>query len=149
MQGEHSISAPPMPVARQFTIVAIFFFVGLAFYLNTMRVKDAPVVRTMGIKVLAESVRQTGGEDCPLTYVDGPFALQFYLNTKRPEVSFEQAAALLRSNTAAYVVVRDYEKLQGLLGVNSVRLNELARWPDSGKAYVRIVSNRPQWERSQ
>jgi hypothetical protein len=83
------------------------------------------------------------GSHFPLVHMDSPFALQFYLNTMRRRVSPSQAARVLASDYDAFVVVRDPSKLEAILDPTKTAVHEVARWPLTGEAYVRIVSNRP------
>src|SRR5262249_12915555 len=108
--------------------------------------RSVVVKRTQGMEQLAGFVRDRVGPRFPLTHVDDPFALQFYLGTMRPIISFERAAELLRSGTPVFVVVRDVATLKGRLGPNGPTLYTLARWPESGEPFVQIVSNYPRLE---
>jgi 4-amino-4-deoxy-L-arabinose transferase-like glycosyltransferase len=99
------------------------------------------VQETVGMKQLATDIRQRWGEQ--LNYVDTPFALQFYLNTARRNISHERAAELLTSNSPVAVAVSDLTQVRAHLPAD-VQLFELARWPTNRQAVVRIVSNTPQ-----
>lgn len=130
---------------------AITFFTLVIFglYHYALLRRSRHVKETLGIKDLASAVRSQVGEQFPLTHLDSPFAIQFYLNTMHPWVSPEQAAELLRGDAAAFVVVRNFSDLTGALGTNAPPLHELRRWPEKGTALVRIVSNHPalEWTR--
>jgi hypothetical protein len=104
------------------------------------------VVRTQGVRETANWIRSQVGEDFPLTYVDRTFGVQFYLNTMRVMTSTNTAAELLRGPDPVFVVVRDFDSLQRALGDDAVKVNELWRWPQSGEAYLRIISNHPKLE---
>jgi 4-amino-4-deoxy-L-arabinose transferase-like glycosyltransferase len=107
--------------------------------------RHRPAVReTLALQGLARTVRTAVGDDFPLTYVeDAPFAIQLALNTMRPPVSFDEAARLLRGDTAAFVVVGSVKRLRTALGADSPPPHELARALDAGKPYLHLVSNRP------
>lgn len=115
----------------------------IAVYYNVVRRKQQDIVRTVGMSRLAGEVRAQGGKDFPLVYVDAPFALQFYLNTMEPAVSMERATELLRGSPPAFAAVRDFPALQKQLGPAAAGVHEVARWPDAGEAFVRIIGNRP------
>jgi hypothetical protein len=95
---------------------------------------------------LAGIVREKVGDEFPLTHVDSPYAFQFYLETKRSLVSVKEAARLLHLDAAAFVAISDLASLQTELGADSPALHEVARWPLSGKPFLRIVSNHPRLE---
>ena len=136
----------PTLVFRATALVAVVVLAGLLRLDRWAAARNPFVRRTVGMEELARVIRDQGGDEFPLTHVDDPFALQFYLNTARPMVSFDRAARLLRDDSAAFVVVRDWAKLRASLGPDSPELHELARWPASGEPFVRIVSNHPKLE---
>jgi hypothetical protein len=125
------------------------------------------VQRTLGMKEMAGRLRGSVGAQFPLTYAGRTssglylYPLQFYLNTMRPHVTLDDAAALLRGSAAAFIVVGKapdpkedggeppadpLDELRGKLGTNAPPLYELARWPEQGQAFLRIVSNHPRLE---
>src|SRR5262249_59116123 len=76
-----------------------------------------PAVRqTIATRHLARTIKAAAGA-LPLTYVvETPFAMQLELNTMRPMVSVDDAAALLRGDTAAFVVTAHLPRLRKALG---------------------------------
>jgi hypothetical protein len=89
------------------------------------------------------------------------FPLQFYLNTMRTHVRLDEAAELLRGPAAAFVVLGKaadpkeegaepgpdpFDQLKTKLGTNAPALHELARSPQEGEVFIRIVSNYPTLE---
>lgn len=102
-------------------------------------------VKTEGMKQLAKQVRAKAGDEFPLTYTESPCGLQFYLNMKRSLVSLSDAARLLRSESAAFVVVTNFARLQQEMGNQSRSLHDLLLW-SSGRESVHIVSNHRQLE---
>lgn len=125
------------------------------------------VQRTLGMRELAGRIRAEVGAQFPLTYLGrNPsglhlYPLQFCLNTMRSHVTLDDAAELLRGPAAAFVVVGKapdpkedggeppvdpFNELKAKLGTNSPALHELARWPEQGQAFIRIVSNHPRLE---
>ena len=125
------------------------------------------VQRTRGMKQMASQLRTEVGAAFPLTYVGrNPsglylFPLQFYLNTMRPHVKLDEAAELLRGPAAAFVVLGKapdpkeeggepgpdpFDELKARVGTNAPVLHELARSPEKGPVFIRIVSNQPRLE---
>lgn len=104
------------------------------------------VARAQGMQAFASSIRQRVGVRFPLTHVDTPFALQFFLGTTAPLASIEQAARLLSGPDAAFIAVRDLDSLQSALAQTPTTLFVLAQWPPTGGADVRIVSNCARFE---
>jgi hypothetical protein len=97
------------------------------------------------LKHLAADIERLGGREFPLTHVDDPLTLQFYLNTLRPPVSPERAAQLLRGAEPAWVAIKDWDKLL------RARVPEDPPWfvllpgsvPSTTNA-TRLVANRPE-----
>jgi hypothetical protein len=104
------------------------------------------VVRAHGMQALARSIRERVGDGFPLTHVDTPFALQFFLGSTAPLASVEQATRLLSGPDAAFIAVRDLEALERALAPSPVLLFVVAQWPAIGEASVRIVSNHARLE---
>jgi hypothetical protein len=113
---------------------------------HLLAAKNPRALRTQAMEELARVVREEVGDEFPLTHVDSPYAFQFYLNTKRALVSVAEAVQLLRSDAAAFVVISDLARLEAELGAGAPALHEVARWPPSGEAFLRIVSNYPRLE---
>jgi hypothetical protein len=70
------------------------------------------VLRTSAVRQLASEIERRGGTEFPLTHVDSPMTLQFYLNTLRPAVPVERAARLLAGAEPAFVAVADRRALE-------------------------------------
>src|SRR5574342_560646 len=66
-----------------------------------------------GMQELARSIRDRVGDGFPLTHVDTPFALQFFLNSVSPLATAHQAATLLAGPEAAFVAIRNLDALGG------------------------------------
>jgi len=62
-------------------------------------------------------------------------------------VSAERAAELLRGSSPVFVAVHDFAALQKQLGTDASKAYEVASWPETGEAFVRIVGNRPRLTR--
>jgi 4-amino-4-deoxy-L-arabinose transferase-like glycosyltransferase len=124
------------------TVVVMLGFLVWRFHANALR--SRAVRETQAILALARDVETAGGADFPLTYVAGaPFALQLALNTMRPPVSVEEAAALLRGDGAAFVVTPHVGRLEHLLGTEAGALHVLARAGGGREPFLYIVGNRP------
>jgi 4-amino-4-deoxy-L-arabinose transferase-like glycosyltransferase len=128
-------------VTAAVAVVLLGFFVW-EFHRRELR---RPQVReTIATQRLARNVEAVAGTAFPLTYVAGtPFALQLALNTMRPPVSVDEAAALLRGEAAAFVVTAHLPKLRRALGAGGPPVHVLARAADPGVSYLVLVSNRP------
>lgn len=117
------------------------------FYRGPFARKDPGVRKTLAITELVDRVRQSVGEDFPLTYVDAPFSFQLLLNTMRPAVSVDRAARLLEGDAAAFVVVERTRRLRAALGPRAGSVTEVASSTVDGRPYIRIIANRPRLER--
>jgi len=104
------------------------------------------VVNTRAAQELAGSIRQRVGPDFPLVHVDTPFALQLFMNTITPAAAPREAAALLSGPDAAFVAVRDPGIVRAALRAGAPPLHEVARWPENGAPYLRVLSNHPRLE---
>lgn len=133
-------------VAAGLAAFVLAFFVVLHHVL--LRYSDS-VKRTLAVQDFAKEIQNGPGAQFPLTYVDSPFAIQFYLNTMRRQVRAERAAELLKGNVAAFVVVGDeekYKRIRELVGTNG-SLREL-RYVSAGRGKYPfwLVSNHPRLE---
>jgi len=105
---------------------------------------DSPRVRRAeGMRELALSIRNRVGDGFPITHVDTPFSLQFFLNSTAPLATAQQAASVLSGPGAAFVAVCDLDSLRIALGPASPPLHVVAQWPAAGQASVSLVSNHP------
>lgn len=129
--GRHAISSA---VNADATVTAAAIAVMLGFFVWEFhqfhhRELRRPAVReTIAIQALARDVQAVAGAAFPLTYVaDSPFAMQLALNTMRPPVSVDEAAALLRGDAAAFVVTAHPPKLVRALGTGPARARRRTR----------------------
>jgi hypothetical protein len=117
---------------------------GFIIKYDLMAKNEPSVVMTLSVRELAESIAQQVGPDFPLTHTDDPFALQFYLNTMRPTVSYEEAAQLLKGNAAAYVVVCSPGELHLDRFPEGKPVYDVAQSARAGYHHVlHVLSNRP------
>jgi 4-amino-4-deoxy-L-arabinose transferase-like glycosyltransferase len=98
--------------------------------------------QTLAMRTLAGTLRNALGKDPPVTYVDGPFAVQFYLGYLRFNSSVTNAANLLNGTNAAYVLVGD-RGAPRVLGAVTNPVFTLYAWPTNDKPVVQLLSNQP------
>jgi hypothetical protein len=141
-------AVPTKKILRIATIVAITTLGFLTVYhhyllRNAQQIKDTLILRSM-----AEEVRTTVGEQFPLTYVDAPFTLEFYLNTYRPWVSTNAAADLLRGDAAAFIALRDPEDFKQAAESHGGPINLFILRSEGVKNghNVTLISNHPKLE---
>jgi 4-amino-4-deoxy-L-arabinose transferase-like glycosyltransferase len=136
-------AAPPRLVAPV-AVAATIVMLGFSVWEFHHRARARPAVRqTLAIRELARTVESADERALPLTYVsDSPFAMQLALNTMRPTVSVEEAVALLRGDSAAFVVTAHLPKLVRALGPDAASVHVLARAADRDATYLVLVSNR-------
>jgi hypothetical protein len=139
----------PQTVMRAAAGVAAFVLAfQIVFHHVLLRYSDS-VQRTLAARDFAREIQAGPGGQFPLTYVDTPFAIQFYLNTMRREVPTDRAAELLKGDVAAFVVVggtNKYQRLRELVGTNGP-LHELRHVSAGlGKYPFWLVSNHPRLE---
>jgi 4-amino-4-deoxy-L-arabinose transferase-like glycosyltransferase len=107
------------------------------------------VRHTLAILRMHDAIASRVGESFPLTYArDVPFALQLTFNTMRPAVTTRNAAALLRSENPAYVLVGDATRLRRRMGHGAPPLYEIASAPIGSTPYLTLLSNRPELDDS-
>lgn len=102
------------------------------------------------MRALAAQLETALGAEPPLTFLeapgprqtDAPPALQIYLNIFRPPVTAERAAALLRSNAAAFVALDNPARLAAVRGAEDAPWFTFAQGPPDGGLATRILSNR-------
>ena len=103
--------------------------------------------QTVAMLDLRRTVRAAVGNGFPLSWADDvPFAAQLAFDTMRPTLGFHRAAALLRDDAPAYVVVRDVARLRRSLGRHAPSIQEVAASSVGGTPYLHIVSNRAHLE---
>jgi 4-amino-4-deoxy-L-arabinose transferase-like glycosyltransferase len=128
--------APVRQLALAAAVVAIVLGGAAGYYL---RRHDVWIERTLGMEKLAREIREKVG-DAPLVHVESPYTLQFYLNTMSTMVSPEEAARRLAGSNRVYATVCNFRLVREHLP-EGVDVNEVARWPDEGKAFVSVISN--------
>jgi 4-amino-4-deoxy-L-arabinose transferase-like glycosyltransferase len=133
----------PRTLGVAVTAVCLVALGAFAVQYHYVERRNPQVRETLAIRQLAASVRSTVGETFPLTYTaDTPYAVQLSLQTMRPPATIADAAALLRGDAAAFVVVRNLQALRRALGPDAGRLHELMRAGGEGVPAVYVVGNR-------
>ncbi|MHB1306060.1 MAG: ArnT family glycosyltransferase [Limisphaerales bacterium] len=134
-------------IVRRATVgLVLLAMAGFAFYYLGPRAKRSNIPETIALRELARQVAKLGGRELPLTHVDSPMTLQFYLNTFRPPVSAARAAALLRGPDAVLLALADPALLDAQRLPDDPPLHAILPLPSTpGPTPVRIVSNRPGW----
>ena len=142
----------PRTVMRAAAGLAVFMLAFVAVYRFVLLRYSDSVQRTLAAREFTREIQRGPGAQFPLTYVDSPFALQFYLNTMHRQVSADRAAELLKGDAAAFVVVGDAEKYQRIrerVGTNG-HLHELRHVSvGRGKNPFWLLSNQPRLEWSE
>ena len=134
---------------RVIALVAVSILLGFmagAFYQWATSQDNPYVSRTKQVQAMARWLEMAGAADLPLSHVDSPFALQFYLNTMRPTVSFERAAKMLAGDATVFVAVHDLARLKKSFAGRWDALYEVARSSSADDAWVAIISNHPRLE---
>jgi hypothetical protein len=134
-------SIKPMLIRRWTTAAALIALLAVAGYYFGPRAKGRLVRETVDLKAAAQALRAQVGAEFPLTHVDVPMTLQFYLNTMRPRVSYARAVELLRGEETAFVAVSDMTRLRAAWKEGEPQ--EVYRHPVGGGT-LRILSNQPQ-----
>ncbi|HEY5912153.1 MAG TPA: glycosyltransferase family 39 protein, partial [Verrucomicrobiae bacterium] len=122
-------------------VCAVLFTIYGWYSYHVARAENELVKQTVVLRDLAKRMQREHPVHPPLVHMDTPFTLQFYLNTKDPLVSPDEAARRLSATTAVWVAVWDYPKLLAAFGPGRPHLYEVAQGPQSGEALVRVMSN--------
>ncbi|MFP4581472.1 MAG: ArnT family glycosyltransferase [Candidatus Sumerlaeia bacterium] len=126
--------------------VTLLFIVGLGAYSHIIRARDEKVILTQEAIALAEDIEEKVGSAFPLTHLDTPYAIQFFLRTMRPQISFDQARELLTGEAAAFVFVKKAWRFQDRTGLQIADLHVLEKRLESEEEPWHIVSNHPRLE---
>jgi hypothetical protein len=134
-------SFQPALILRWTAATAGIVLLAVAVHYFGPRAKGRLVRETVDLKAAAQELRAQVGAEFPLTHVDAPMTLQFYLNTMRPRISYARAAELLRGSETAFVAVSDIGRLRAVW--KDGELQEVFRRP-VGSGFLRILSNQLQ-----
>ncbi|MBK9140261.1 MAG: glycosyltransferase family 39 protein [Verrucomicrobia bacterium] len=136
----------PPAVRRATLAVTALILAGFAYHYFGPAARKNLIPETVAVRNLAREVIAAGGREFPLTHVDSPYAFQYYLNTLRPLVTAERAAALLRGSEPVFVAVTDPGILESHRLPGDPPLKIVLPAPDTAPPVpVRIVSNYPEF----
>jgi 4-amino-4-deoxy-L-arabinose transferase-like glycosyltransferase len=101
--------------------------------------------QTLAMRDVAALLRKELGDSPPVTYVDAPFAVQFYLGQLRFNTTIKAATEMLGRTDPIYIVAS---------GSAAQRISEAAAsapftlhsWPTEKAPFIRVLSNRPHFE---
>jgi 4-amino-4-deoxy-L-arabinose transferase-like glycosyltransferase len=136
----------PRALLGTYATVAIVGLSVMAFSYHHLLDGSERVARAQGMRALAHSIRARVGDRFPLTHVDTPFALQFFLGSTAPLASVQQAARLLSGPDATFIAVKHLDSLRSALAPTSTPFFVVARWPTSGESDVSVISNHARLE---
>ncbi len=137
----------PALFAGAFAASVVIGTAGFAFWYFVPHGRTKVVEQTAALKRLALQLERRGGPEFPLTHVDDPTTLQVYLDTRRPAVSVQRAARLLRGREAAFLAVNNLEMLKAARRPGDPPLFILLpSAADRPLSPTRIISNRPALE---
>ena len=122
--------------------VVVLMIGGFVYYYFGPHARDSKVQQTLALYHVAREITGYGGSQFPLTHLDDPMGLQIYLNTFRPRVSPEQAAALLRGAEPVFIAVNNVKKLQAVFELGDPPSYTVVPSLDNKSYPVRIISNR-------
>ena len=118
--------------------VSVLIFSVFTYYFLVVWTAEKLVIQTEGMRTLAGEIQKKTDKDIPLIYVDAPYTLQFFLNTMKLIVPPEEAARQLAGTNAVYVAVCNATDFTSRL--NSP-VHTVARWPETGEAFVTVFGN--------
>ena len=118
--------------------VSVLIFFVFAYYYLAVRTSEDLVIKTEGMRTLAGEIQKKTDKNIPLVYVDAPYSLQFFLNTMKRIVMPEEAVNQLAGTNAIYVAVCNTTNVTSKL--NSP-VHTVARWPETGEAFVTVLGN--------
>jgi 4-amino-4-deoxy-L-arabinose transferase-like glycosyltransferase len=120
----------------------LLFAVGFGVYYFKIDPATNPwFARTAGVQQLAARLETRIDTKDHLYFVDTPYGFQFHLNTMKQRITYEEAARLLSGDEAVIVSIRSMEALKKCLPP-TVTLHMVIRWPETGKGFIFVVSNR-------
>lgn len=129
-------------------VLTVLFAGGYAYYYFGLRTHTTMIKGSVALRQVAAEIEGRGGVQFPITHVDDPMTLQIWLNTLRPPVSVQRAAALLRGPEAAFVAVDDLAALQSARLPTDPPLYTLLPDPPNSDCPTRIIGNVPKLEQT-
>jgi 4-amino-4-deoxy-L-arabinose transferase-like glycosyltransferase len=132
-------------MARMIPYTIVLWFLVLVgfgiYYYKIDPANNSWFEKTAGVRQLAQRYEAAYGTRHDLFFVDVPYGLQYYLNTMRQRISYTDAARMLASQQEVLLAVHDIGQFRTFLGPE-VPLYVLMQWPEGGKGFIQIVSNR-------
>lgn len=123
--------------------VPLLFIAGTIAYTYTSRVNDRNIQRTRQIKIYAQQFLEQVGPSFPFIYHKTRYGIQFHLNSMSPLVSAKEAALVLNSEYAAFVLTTEQESIKKAVK-ESVELYFFEYpSPFDLEDYI-VISNRPE-----
>ena len=120
----------------------IFALTGFSvYYFKLDPAQNEIFAETKHVRELATRFEARFGRKQPLVYVDVPFGIQYYLNTMKRRVSYEEAANMMKRSGGVMAAVRNPGRLQQLLPPGR-RLHIIMQTHETAGNYTYIVSNR-------
>jgi len=129
--------------------VVLAVIVGFGLHSHLVRPGDRQVRLTGHVLRFSRSLPDQGTGSVRIEYLDAPYALQFFGNTLRRNVTADTAARLLTGPEPAYVVVKNlqrFEQSTGLAPGNPLHIVATCLVED--RPYLTILGNRPQFEQA-
>lgn len=134
---------PRPPAPRWITAFAggIVVLMWLWVAANHLLFRDSHyLIRTRWATEFGHHVVKQVGPDFPLISADMPYAMQFAMGTNRDDVPREWIGEALASDSATFVLVRDFKNMEPYL---PGQWYQVAAWPDEERAFLQVLSNRP------
>ena len=128
-------------VYRWAAIVGVVTISASALFHQILKRHSRKCQQTLAMRELAGMLRRELGEKPAVTYVDAPFAVQFYLGHLRFNTPATNAANLLNGANAAHILTGQRSAEHVLSGVTN-QVFSLYVWPSQNEPTVQLLSNR-------
>ncbi len=127
---------------RRLTVALVLCLGGFLLYTDVLH-RDETIDLTRGVRQLATRFDREYGRSAPLLICqDAPVTFQVFLNTFRPQVSYEKAARRLAGPEPAMVLVAQPAKLRALLPPGTTCYEVMGWKAPRGKACLAVLGNR-------
>lgn len=114
----------------------------LGAYAFIIRGQDIKIQKTVAARQMARDLKAGFGDAPELTFLDAPYALQFFMGIFRPNPTLEEVAALLAGEEPAYVVVKKDKRIKEM-HLPPEKRQVLGEWPDAKNHWWRLYANCP------
>lgn len=122
--------------------IAMVFLAGSWVYTHVLIAKSRRVQETLAMKALAHRLKHTLPAGLPLTHARSPVSLQVWLNTRRPQITPTDAAALLAGPARTFIITKEPAAVRVATSPN-VPVYEVFSFSTTSPPVV-ILSNRRQ-----